>query len=243
MNDVTSDQQSDRRAVLAYEAAPLEPPTPRPVWVYVLAGAYVLCLAGLLLLPAGIALFTDTEKGGVIAAAAYVCLLLLCGFSLVLAPVRARRRRPITRRSIWFPILGSALLFALLFLGFSMALAEWLKLELSGWTFALSTGGVWLAWAVVFGLLSLSADPTTLAGWSHRFILGGSALELLVAVPAHVVVRRRSDCCAGLATGTGICIGVTVMLVAFGPSVFILYYKRWKQLRRKEPQMNTDERG
>jgi hypothetical protein len=58
-------------------------------------------------------------------------------------------------------------------------------------------------------------------------------LELLVAVPTHIVVRRRSDCCAGFATGLGICIGVVIMFVAFGPSILLLYYRRRKQITGK----------
>ena len=35
---------------------------------------------------------------------------------------------------------------------------------------------------------------------------------------------------AGLETGVGICVGVTVMIIAFGPAVLLLYWKRWKQI-------------
>jgi hypothetical protein len=66
-----------------------------------------------------------------------------------------------------------------------------------------------------------------------RYLLAGSALELLVAVPAHVYVRRRTECCAGIATGTGICIGVAVMFLAFGPGVVMLYLKRVRQISNR----------
>jgi hypothetical protein len=222
------------RSVLTYEtsAPPDGKPTgPRPVWVYVVAGAYVLILCGLLLLPTVFGIFADFEEGAVATAGGYVCILLLCGFTMILAPVRARRRRPITRRSIWFPILGSAAMMALLVLAFAMTMGEWMRVDVSERVYLALTAAVWLAWAVVFGMISMTADPTTLAGRLNQLVLAGSALELLVAVPAHLVVRRRSDCCAGMATGAGLCIGATVMLVAFGPSVFVLYYKRWKRVR------------
>jgi hypothetical protein len=64
----------------------------------------------------------------------------------------------------------------------------------------------------------------------HRTLIVGSVMELLVAVPTHIIVRRRPECCAGIETGIAICVGVAVMFVAFGPSVFLLYYRRRKQI-------------
>jgi hypothetical protein len=57
-------------------------------------------------------------------------------------------------------------------------------------------------------------------------------LELLVAVPCHVIVRRRNECSAPIATSFGITTGIAVMLLAFGPSVLLLYKKRLEGYRR-----------
>jgi hypothetical protein len=38
--------------------------------------------------------------------------------------------------------------------------------------------------------------------------MGGSILELLVAVPSHIIVRRRGDCCAPLGTFCGTATGI-----------------------------------
>jgi hypothetical protein len=82
----------------------------------------------------------------------------------------------------------------------------------------------WMVWAVLFyGMYRNSTDPVTrLLTWLFR----GSILELLVAVPSHVIVRRRHDCCAPLVTGFGITSGVAIMLISFGPSVLLLFKKR-----------------
>jgi hypothetical protein len=83
---------------------------------------------------------------------------------------------------------------------------------------------VWGAWGVVFYLYlrNSSAPVTRLASW----LLKGSVLELLIAVPCHVMVRRRDDCCAPVYTSFGITTGIAIMLLSFGPGVLLLYKKR-----------------
>jgi hypothetical protein len=83
---------------------------------------------------------------------------------------------------------------------------------------------LWLLWGILFYRLTRdSSDPITRA---VSWLLRGSVLELLIAVPAHVVVRRRHDCSAPGATAFGITSGIAIMLMAFGPSVLLLYKKR-----------------
>lgn len=63
-----------------------------------------------------------------------------------------------------------------------------------------------------------------------RLMLRGSILELLVAVPTHIVARSRDYCCAGCMTFIGLTLGISVMLFSFGPAVFFLYVERWRRL-------------
>ena len=84
--------------------------------------------------------------------------------------------------------------------------------------------GLWLLWAIVFYLYAQNvAQPVTRA---VSWLLKGSVLELLIAVPCHVIVRRRHDCSAPVVTSFGIVTGIAVMLLSFGPSVLLLYKKR-----------------
>ena len=90
----------------------------------------------------------------------------------------------------------------------------------------------WIVWGVLFYRMNRKADdPVTRAvAWLFR----GSVLELLVAVPSHVIVRRRNDCCAPMVTGFGIASGIAIMLLSFGPSVVLLFRNRIERYRRPE---------
>ena len=92
-------------------------------------------------------------------------------------------------------------------------------------------GILWMIWAALFLRGSRNDDPDSLSGRAMRWLLRGSILELLVAVPTHVVVRHRDDCCAPFATFWGIVCGLTVMLMSFGPGVFFLFVERARRLK------------
>ena len=82
----------------------------------------------------------------------------------------------------------------------------------------------WAFWGVLFYLFlrNSSAVVDQVVTW----LLRGSILELLVAVPCHVIVRRRNECSAPVVTSFGIVTGIAIMLLSFGPSVLLLYKKR-----------------
>lgn len=89
--------------------------------------------------------------------------------------------------------------------------------------------GIWAVWGVVFWLYL--RGKTKLTTRVVSWLLRGSVLELVIAVPSHVWVRRRHDCSAPLATSFGITTGIAVMLLSFGPSVLLLYKKRIEKYR------------
>ncbi len=91
------------------------------------------------------------------------------------------------------------------------------------WTLAF-WGAAWVLWAILFYFYFRNSSPvvTRLTSW----LLKGSVLELLIVVPCHVIVRRRHDCSAPLATSFGIATGLAIMPLSFGPSVLFLYKKR-----------------
>jgi len=69
-------------------------------------------------------------------------------------------------------------------------------------------------------------DPAQLLKAVYDSGVTVAEMELLIVVPCHVIVRRRHDCSAPLATSFGIATGIAVMLLSFGPNVLFLYKKR-----------------
>ena len=94
--------------------------------------------------------------------------------------------------------------------------------------------GLWVMWGIIFYIYHRGAPSGVDRAVS--WLLKGSVLELLIVVPAHVVVRRREDCSAPLATGFGIATGIAMMLMCFGPGILSLYQKRIEAYRPKTPE-------
>jgi hypothetical protein len=93
---------------------------------------------------------------------------------------------------------------------------------------------LWIVWGVVFYLYYRGSSEVV--SKAVTWLLKGSVFELLIAIPAHVIVRQRGDCSAPVATGFGIVTGIAIMLLCFGPGVLALYKKRldayaWKRER------------
>lgn len=88
--------------------------------------------------------------------------------------------------------------------------------------------GVWaclcLFWGIVF--YRYARDSSSVITQAVSWLLKGSVLELLVAVPCHIVVRYRKICSAPIMTSFGITTGLAVMLLSFGPGVLFLYKMR-----------------
>jgi hypothetical protein len=115
--------------------------------------------------------------------------------------------------------------------------------DVTGWGFVASAliviGIFWLVWAIIFKSYSKSDEPDALIKRAVRWLLRGSILELLVAVPSHVIVRRRDDCCAPAGTFWGIATGISVMLLCFGPGVYFLFVERFQKLKPKSKEADT----
>jgi hypothetical protein len=163
-----------------------------------------------------------------------VGVMLAAQAVMLIVPVELSLGRPTSRRSVLWTILVSGLMVGVLGVGAVVSIDEFIRKEKAGtseaalpWSVLLV---VWAAWTMVFYRTSRGAAAMDVVTRQCRYLLKGSILELLVAVPTHIVARARDYCCAGFWTFLGIAFGVSVMLFSFGPGVFFLFAARWKRL-------------
>jgi len=166
---------------------------------------------------------------------------------LLLIPVDLSQRRLIPRRKLLVPILTAAFFLANVVLSAAFAIGCALLGDdaLESFDFYAKIGGfgptavlliiiavLWSFWSFVFYRTTRTSEPADAAARITRWLLHGSILELLVAVPSHIVVRNRDVCCAPAASFWGITTGLSVMLLCYGPGVFFLFADR---IARKRP--------
>jgi hypothetical protein len=158
--------------------------------------------------------------------------------ALLVVPVRVASRKPVTTRWLIWPVLAALAMLLLMTAGMLVVALEtvektpFLRDQTTMIIIACGVGAVWAIWAFVFGFYTIRGGRQNFMTRLTRSLLAGSILELLVAVPAHVVARARGYCCAGFGTFWGIAAGISVMLFAFGPAVFVLFARRYGDLRR-----------
>jgi Na+/H+-dicarboxylate symporter len=160
----------------------------------------------------------------------FVAMLVTCQAALLFLSVDTSQR-PKPRASIVLSYLITAVLFSILAVCFILCLVNAINPDRGTLADRMALPALWVgvagAWAIPFYLLW--RNPTSPVARVTSWLLKGSVLELLVAVPSHVIVRRRTDCSAPVVTGFGIYTGIAIMLLAFGPSVLLLYRKRMDQ--------------
>lgn len=154
---------------------------------------------------------------------------------LILLSLRAdiTRRRLKPQVPIWISALVTGFLVGILTLsaGLALFLVFTKDTQLSAYALLVPVLSWFICTVAFAGINQGSSDPLSDAS---RWLFRGSVLELLVAVPAHVIVRRRNDCCAPAFTGLGIYCGVAIMLLAFGPSMLLLFKKRMERYSKAE---------
>jgi len=173
----------------------------------------------------------------------FLAVLILSQIILLKVPVAVAGRNKVTRRSLLWPIIVTAIMAGGLIIGVLVSLIETftqasLVLMENPGIFLAIGGMTWALWTIVFYLVSRDQDARTVISRQFRLLLAGSILELLIAVPTHIVARTRDYCCAGFMTFVGIALGIAIMLMSFGPGVFFLFLDRWNRLHKFRQPVN-----
>src|SRR5688572_7147386 len=130
---------------LVYESPGPDAHRSRPKWVYAIVIVYALLIVGgisAVMIPLAI----DGEEM-LAPLMLIISVLVVAQVSMIFVPVRVNSRRPFTKRSLWFPLLGSGLLAGVLVLCGGLAVAEWQQWEEAAlWAVVAASGLTWLLW-------------------------------------------------------------------------------------------------
>lgn len=167
-------------------------------------------------------------------------VMILSQICLLIIPIRMTHERPKPRRGIWPTAIAAAFLYTALLFGVIASILsaitgdDWLGGL--GWIFiAAVLPANWLLWIVIFRRFARDMEPKSYIRRITKWLMRGSILELLIAVPSHIIVRNKNVCCAHVATAAGIAAGIAVIFFAFGPGIYYLYIER---INRKKQNLS-----
>jgi len=174
----------------------------------------------------------------------WVVVMVASQFVFLLVPVKVTMQRPVSHRWLLWPLavggfMMGALVVGALFSGLEFIFRDKGPGDWVYWSSGFAGVAIWGVWTIVFFKATHETEPAGVMLQQCRLLLRGSILELLVAVPTHIVARYRNYCCAGVMTFVGLTLGISVMLFSFGPAVFFLYAERWKRLQPKISPAST----
>ncbi|HCO95539.1 MAG TPA: hypothetical protein DIU00_16590 [Phycisphaerales bacterium] len=173
----------------------------------------------------------------------FCAIVIISQMLLLIIPVRIVKQRPKPRRGLWLTAVAAGALFAIVVLGIVWSVAATIFgddtiegiVPLLALIFLLAN---WIVWSCIFRTFARSSDPQCYIRRLLKWLLRGTILELLIAVPSHVIVRHKDICCADCVTAAGIATGLAVMLISFGPGIYFLYADR---IESKKPKISLDD--
>jgi hypothetical protein len=214
-------------------------------WAWLVAALYALVLFAFMF-PLGLAAFAGSPDGRpaqvfaqMLAPQLWIIIgvMTLAQFALLRVPVLAAAGRPLARGPLWVTVLAATAMMGVLVYGAGLVLLEAINHQDLAVVALYVGAGSWGLWAVYFFHATRDRSPSEVTHRVQRVLWAGSILELLVAIPTHIVARHRHECCAGFLTFLGLACGMSVMLFAFGPSLYFLFASRWKRLHPSSEPM------
>jgi len=219
-------------------------------WAFVTVLLYI-CLVVIVFVPLVLwaAFYNEADALDIIECYTAWQFWLFCGIItaiqalMLLFPVKTTADAPKPQRLIWVPVVTAALLFSILVLGvvWSILMAIWGDDILKDYFFWASFAFVifcWIVWLFVFYRFYSRVEAKTLFRRITTWLIRGSIVELLVAVPSHIIVRRRDECSAPGLTYLGIAAGLVIMAIAFGPGLFFLFRERFERMKPRSKRNN-----
>jgi hypothetical protein len=219
-------------------------------WAFITVLLYI-CLVVIVLLPLvwWVASYGRPDASDVLEVYTASQFWLVCGIItaiqalMLLFPVKTSAEAPKPQRLIWVPIVTAALLFSILVLGvvWSILMVIWGDGILDDYFYWASFAFVifcWIVWLFIFYRFYRDVEAKTLFQRIMTWLIRGSIIELLVAVPSHIIVRRRDECSAPGFTYFGIAAGLVIMAVAFGPGLYFLFLQRFERMKPRSKRNN-----
>lgn len=90
---------------------------------------------------------------------------------------------------------------------------------------------LWVFWGILF--YRYSRHSANVIDSAVSWVIRGSVLELLVAVPCHIIVRHKDECTSPLVSAYGVATGMAIMLLAFGPSIMFLFQRKLQEYEER----------
>jgi len=171
----------------------------------------------------------------------FIGILGLIQFLMLYVPIKDSGEYKIKERHMAVPIITTSFIFGLLGLGIFLSIEaaifgdnemifdEWEKLVL--WIGILVLN--WIFWVLIFRRHWIrTKEPKKFMQKTSKTIRKGSLLELIIAIPCHIIVRWRGDCSAPFFTFLAIIAGFAIALLSFGPGLYYAFLAR-KQVYKK----------
>lgn len=156
----------------------------------------------------------------------------------ILVPGTINLSRPIRRGRLVAPVIIASLMMALLVGAVIISIMGLLDVQGEDWfvySFWITIGLSWIVWGIVFFIGYKDTGRYKTLKKLISTIITGSLIELLIAIPSHLIVTRQGGWLVDLLTTCGITGGIAVMLWAFGPGIIFLFLH---ERHRKELQQN-----
>ena len=201
---------------------------------WVLLGLYIAVVIGLLgmsysgSMPHWMFLSVNALSGELFWTIFVIAITFISQAVFILIPGTINLCRPIRRRRLVAPVIIASLMMTVLIIALFVSIIELLNIGGASWLNYVSfliIGLSWIGWGIVFFIRYKETERYKALKGLISTMIAGSLIELLAAIPSHIIVSRRPGCFVGIGTACGIGGGIMVMLWAFGPGIILLFLR------------------